>query len=261
MTTKKIAHFIVSTCCCLVITFQIVEAFSVSPLIQRIESTMKPSSISNDKLLPFIGMTTKRRHFSIQMSKSDKAENYLRKIPEEEDAPIPFVDEISSSFIDCFADAIAQVRGVEYTIGSPCDHSVALCYFDESDELIPVEIEEDLMDDVFPIAASIVEEEFGDELSLERTPQTLTLVGELEEGEVDEERAEEASLDEDEEDVEILLTFEHREKEYNLVRLLDPVLLVGKNTKGDSPQCILLSPEEADEVMPVLEEMFLGYQD
>ena len=29
----------------------------------------------------------------------------------------------------------------------------------------------------------IVEEEFGEELSLERTPQTLTLVGELEEGE------------------------------------------------------------------------------
>ena len=32
----------------------------------------------------------------------------------------------------------------------------------------------------------IVEEEFGEELTLERTPQTLTLVGELEEGEEDE---------------------------------------------------------------------------
>ena len=106
-----------------------------------------------------------------------------------------------------------------------------------------------------------MEEEFGYELSLERTPRTFTLVGELEERVVDEERVEESSLDENEEDVEILLTFEHREKEYNLVKLLDPVLLVGKNMKGDSPQCILLSPEEADEVMPVLEEMFLGYQD
>ena len=106
-----------------------------------------------------------------------------------------------------------------------------------------------------------MEEEFENELSLERTPQTFTLVGELEEGEVDEKRAEESSLDEDEEDVEILLTFEHREKEYNLVRLLEPVLVVGKNTKGDSPQCILLSLEEADEVMPVLKELFQAYQD
>ena len=106
-----------------------------------------------------------------------------------------------------------------------------------------------------------MEEEFGDELSLERTPQTLTLVGELEEGGVDEERVEEASLDEDEEDVEVLLIFEHREKEYNLVRLIDPVMIVEKNTKGDSPLCILLSLEEADEVMPVLKELFQAYQD
>lgn len=227
---------------------------------QKSSVTLKPPHSSDSASLTFLNLRTRRQHVSIRMNKSDnRAENSLRKVPEEEDAPIPFVDEKSSSFIDCFADAIAQVGGVEYTIGSPCDHSVALCYFDDNDELVPVEIDEDLMNDVFPIAASIVEEEFGEELSLERTPQTLTLIGELEEGEEDEEHTDEANLDEDEEDVEILLTFEHREKEYNLVRLVDPVLLVGKNTKGDEPGCILLSPEEADEIMPILEDMFLGY--
>lgn len=259
MVAVKSTNLIVTTCC-LMFVFQTVGAFSVSP--QKSSVTLKPHS-SDGGSLTFLELRTRtrRQHFSTRMSKSDRAENSLRKVPEEEDAPIPFVDEISSSFIDCFADAIAQVGGVEYTIGSPCDHSVALCYFDDNGELIPVEIEEDLMNDVFPIAASIVEEEFGEELSLERTPQTLTLVGELEEGEEDEEHTEEANLDEDEEDVEILLTFEHREKEYNLVRLIDPVLLVGKNTKGNIPKCILLSPEEADEIMPILEDMFLGYDE
>ena len=57
------------------------------------------------------------------------------------------------SFDDRYADAIAHVGGVQYSIGSPCDHSVALCYFDENDEVIPVELEEDLMDKVFLIAA------------------------------------------------------------------------------------------------------------
>lgn len=251
----------VSTYCHLVITFRIAEAFSIPPQqIQWREKVTSKPSIINDKSPAFVGLTT--RHFSTQMSKSDTAENFLRRIPEEEeDIPIPFVDDINMSFIDCYADAIAQVGGFQYTIGSPCDHSVALCYFDENNELIPVELEEDLMDDVFPVAASIVEEEFGEELSLERTPQTLTLVGELEEGGEDEEYSDGSDLDEDEEDVEILLTFDHMGNEYNLVRLIDPVLLVGKNTEGDDPKCTLLSPEEADEVMPILEEMFLGYQE
>jgi len=261
MVVVNIPYVIVTTFC-LMATLRTVEAFSVSPQIYRKKSLLsKPCTTTDDASLAFLGLRARCQHVSIQMGKSDNAENSLRKVPEEDDTPIPFVDEPSSSFIDCFADAIAQVRGVEYTIGSPCDHSVALCYFDENDELIPVETEEDLMNDVFPIAASIVEEEFGEELSLERTPQTLTLVGELEEGDVDDEQMEEENLDEDEEDVEILLTFEHREKEFNLVRLIDPVLLVGKNTEGKDPRCILLSPEEADEIMPILEEMFLGYQD
>lgn len=104
------------------------------------------------------------------------------------------------------------------------------------------------MDDIFPICESIVQEEFGEELVLQRTPQTLTLVGELETDEDDDEYddedednlTDESNLDDgnededdnDEEDVELLLSFEHRGKEFNLVRLLDPTLLVGKNTKS-----------------------------
>lgn len=108
-----------------------------------------------------------------------------------------------------------------------------------------------------------MEEEFGEELSLERTPQTLTLVGELvEEGEEDEEDEEDEDfMEEDEEDVEILLSFEQEGTEYCLVRLLDPVLLVGKAISDDDKRVRLLTPEESDKVMPALEQMFLSAEE
>ena len=76
--------------------------------------------------------------------------------PDEEGLPIPFVDLEGSSFIECYADSFATVKGVQYTIGVPCDYAVALCYFDEQEQLIPVELDDEMMDDVFPVAASIV---------------------------------------------------------------------------------------------------------
>jgi len=66
--------------------------------------------------------------------------------------------------------------------------------------------------------------------------------------------------DEDEDDteeVEIILSFEHKGTEYSLVRLLDPILLVGKQDPDNASRRILLTPDEADEVMPALEEIFM----
>jgi hypothetical protein len=124
------------------------------------------------------------------------------------------------------------------------------------------------MDDVYPMAESIVEEEFGDELVLQRTPQTLTLVGELEDEEdemldrYDEDDNDEEDDDDDEEEVEVLLSFDYRGKQFHLVRLLDPILLVGKNAGDDSDDTrVLLTPEESERVMPVLEEMLLEFHD
>lgn len=85
--------------------------------------------------------------------------------------------------IDCYVDSYATLDGEEFTIGSPCDYAVALCYFEGEEQLVPIELDDPLMDDVFPIAEGIIEDEFGEELVLLRTPQTLTLVGELEEDE------------------------------------------------------------------------------
>lgn len=188
----------------------------------------------------------------------------LSPVPSDlEGVPIPFID--GSSFIECYADSIATVDGVEYTIGVPCDYAVALCYLDDDSQLIPVELDDEMMDDVFPLAESIVAEEFGEELVLQRTPQTLTLVGELEDDDDDEDEFEEdddLSLeDEDDEEVEVLLSFEHRGKEFNLVRILDPVLLVGKQCPETPDNRLMLSPGESESVMPILEELFLEFHE
>jgi hypothetical protein len=186
---------------------------------------------------------------------------------EEEGVPIPFVDKEGNRFIECYADSIATVEGEEYTIGVPCDYCVALCYTDDDNNLVPVELNDKLMDDIFPIAENVISEEFGEELVLQRTPQTLTLVGELEEDEddADENDVDEENDDDDpydgEEEVELLLTFDHRDREYSLVRLMDPVLLVGR-TDADRPDLrVLLTPEESEEIMPVLESAFLKYHE
>jgi hypothetical protein len=188
----------------------------------------------------------------------------LQRVPSDEDGvPIPFVDLEGSNFIECYADSFTSIDGVEYTIGVPCDYAVALCYFDQEEQLIPVELDDEMMDDVFPVAAGIVEEEFGEELSLHKTPQTLTLVGELEEDDDDDEDSDDDDddMEDGEEEVEILLSFEHRGKEFNLVRLLDPVLLVGKEDPENPERRILLSLEESEKVMPVLEGMFLEFHE
>ena len=193
----------------------------------------------------------------------------MRVQEEDEGVAIPFLDTTENSFIECYADSIAMVGGIEYTIGVPCDYCVALCYFDPNGNLVPVELHDKLMDDIYPVAENIVLEEFGEELSLQRTPQTLTLVGELEEDEDDsEDDLEDDEDDEDEdspyggeEDVEVLLSFEHRGTEFNLVRLLDPVLLVGKRDPERSDMRNLLTPEESDRIMPILEDMFLQFHE
>jgi len=204
-------------------------------------------------------------------TKTDKGEgdHLMRVAEEDEGVAIPFLDIDGNSFIECYADSVARISGVEYTIGVPCDYCVALCYFEPDGNLVPVELNDKLMDDIFPVAENIVSEEFGEELALQRTPQTLTLVGELEDEDDEDEDSDDDEDDEDddsflsagEEDVEVLLSFEHRGAEFNLVRLLDPVLLVGK-PNADRPNLRdLLTPEESEEVMPRLEEMFLKYHE
>ena len=199
---------------------------------------------------------------SLMASKSDSSSPTFQKIDDDDEGvAIPFLDRAENSFIECYADSVITVDKVKYTIGVPCDYCVALCYF-EGETLLPVELTDDLMDDIFPVAENIVGEEFEEELVLQRTPQTLTLVGELEEDD-DDRDGEDDDRDEfnGEEEVEVLLSFEHRGKDYNLVRMLDPVLLVGKTDPERPDLRVLLTPDESEKIMPILEKTFLTYVD
>jgi len=202
---------------------------------------------------------------SLFASNRDSLPAFIRVSEEDEGVPIPFLDRTENSFIECYADSVITVDKVDYTIGIPCDYCVALCYF-EGENLLPVELNDELMNDIFPIAENIVSEEFEEELVLQRTPQTLTLVGELDD---DEDDADESDDDDDddnddyngEEEVEVLLSFEHRDKDFNLVRMLDPVLLVGKTDTERPDLRVLLTPEESEKIMPILEQTFLTHHD
>mmetsp|Transcript_38 Transcript_38/g.56 ORF Transcript_38/g.56 Transcript_38/m.56 type:complete len:260 (+) Transcript_38:91-870(+) len=237
-------------------TFHISLSFSIPTRNNRPAfGISNPSHISKTKKCP---------SNLVLYASTKKQRNSLQKLPETETKQVPFIDSETESFIECFIDSVATLDEVEYAIGAPCDYSVALCYFEDDDQLVPIELDEELMDEVFPIAERIVEDEFGDELMLQRTPQTLTLVGELEEDE--DENEDDILFDDDsdaelEEEVEILLSFEHNDAEFHLVRLLDPVLLVGKAHPDGEDKRFLLTPEESDKVMPELEEIFLAYQD
>ena len=100
---------------------------------------------------------------ALEMTSGGNADdNTLARVSDDEEGtPIPFLDADGKSFIECFADSTAILDGVTYTIGVPCDHSVALCYI-ENDGLIPVELDDRLMDDVFPIAEATIADEFGE---------------------------------------------------------------------------------------------------
>ena len=162
-------------------------AFSHPSHHHHIFGVVSPSSSSsptpyNIRLQFQKHISSKIQQSPLWMSNDDDGNNKFEKIDEDDDQILAFIDS-SSTFsddkgIDCYVDSYATVDGVQYTIGSPCDYAVALCYFEGDDEqLVPIELDDPLMDDIFPIAAGIIEDEFGEELVLLRTPQTLTLVG------------------------------------------------------------------------------------
>jgi hypothetical protein len=94
---------------------------------------------------------------SAAATKVSNDDNELLRVPPNMDGvEIPFLDNDGKSFIECYADSVCKVQGVEYTVGVPCDTAVSICYYDAGGELVPIELDEELMDDVFSVAESIV---------------------------------------------------------------------------------------------------------
>ena len=150
-----------------------VSAFLLPPSHQRYSLPSAASEINTS----FMKQQSIRKTNNRRLDPIFMAGEKFEKIDDDDDVVIAFMDDSGENGIDCYVDSYATVDGVEYTIGIPCDYTVALCYFEGDEQLVPIELDDPLMDDIFPIAEGIIEDEFGEELALLRTPQTLTLVG------------------------------------------------------------------------------------
>lgn len=176
------------------------------------------------------------------------SDNSLEMIPpvDGEYEPVQFTD--GTGVVDCFVDAVATINDVQYTVGHVCDNAADIVYLDEDGDLVPIEVDDQLMEEIFPVAVKALKEEFP-EFELLRTPATLTLAGDLGEEE------EEVEEDGDEASAELLVSFQHTDKEYMVVRPLDLMLLVAIAEPNSADQRVLISNEVAEEIMPTLMEM------
>jgi hypothetical protein len=124
---------------------------------------------------------------------------------------------------------------------------------DGEEGLVLIESDDDLMDQLFPIAKELVEQDEAAKLALYRTPATLTLAGNLG---IDDDGDEDDEDDEEEEEAaDLLLSFDFEGKEYNLVRPTDLMLLVGKADTDNEEGRVLINDEESETIMPTLMEM------
>jgi len=207
------------------------------------------SNIQCNNFFGHHGPAMKNQRTAIVMSATSNDNNNKLEMIEGELEPIPFTESSPTTskgepIVECYVDAIATIDNTQYMVGHTCDHAIDIVFIDEEDELVPIEIEDDLMDDIFPMAAKAMKEEFPD-CTLRRTPASLTLEGDL--GEEDEE--------DDEATAELLVTFEYDGTEYNVVRPFDLMLLVATTDENNPEQNILIDDEKAEEVMPTLMEM------
>ncbi|CAM9097028.1 unnamed protein product [Phaeothamnion confervicola] len=108
----------------------------------------------------------------------------LEDVPEHLKREILLLRELETGrAIECYPDAFAEVDGQRYVIAEPCDWSVSIGRPNKEGGLEPVAVDSKLMDRIFPLLQSYLEE---DEIHLFRTPVTLTLQGEfLEDGDDD----------------------------------------------------------------------------
>ena len=139
----------------------------------------------------------------------------------------------------------------------PVDNAVDIAFIEEDEDgeegLVLIESDDELMDQLFPIAKKLVEQDEDAKLALYRTPATLTLAGNL--GIDDDEDEEDEDGEDEEEAADLLLSFDFDGKEYNLVRPTDLMLLVGKEDADNKDGRVLINDEESETIMPTLMEM------
>jgi Protein of unknown function (DUF3727)/Protein of unknown function (DUF1292) len=173
-----------------------------------------------------------------------------------DEVSVTLTDEVGRS-LTCNVEYSMNVEGQDYVLLLPVDSPVEIFTWhgDDSDEAAILVEDETEIDKIFDTARVVLQEQ---NLSLQRTAVTLTVVGELPEF-PDEDLAPDAES-ENESDFEELLwltSFYHEEQEYAIYTPLDPFFILARMSDDGKPE--LLSPEEyqkLEPLLPMLEDQF-----
>lgn len=173
-----------------------------------------------------------------------------------DEVSVTLTDEVGRS-LTCNVEYSMNVEGQDYVLLLPVDSPVEIFTWhgDDSDEAAILVEDETEIDKIFDTAKVVLQEQ---NLSLQRTAVTLTVVGEL--PEFPEEDVVSDTESEEESDFEELLwltSFYHEEQEYAIYTPLDPFFILARMSDDGKPE--LLSPEEyqkLEPLLPMLEDQF-----
>jgi hypothetical protein len=152
--------------------------------------------------------------------------------------------------LPCYVEHQFEMNGVEYAVLLPVNIPVDLVTWfgdDESDDEEADLATDEQIDGVFETAKAVLAQQ---DLLLQRTALTLTVVGEIPELDEAIEALNETDSDEDEEELLCLANFYEGEQEYGLYVPIDPMLVLARINAEAKPE--LLTDEELDELEPLL---------
>mmetsp|Transcript_9752 Transcript_9752/g.14971 ORF Transcript_9752/g.14971 Transcript_9752/m.14971 type:complete len:382 (+) Transcript_9752:68-1213(+) len=92
---------------------------------------------------------------------------------------IPFVDQSGRNFIDCKIAFMVELDGSNYAIGVPFEHSAGISFQKKDGTVTYMSPDDDENEELMQIMAAQLQQEFGEDVSLKRTPRVLTIAGDL----------------------------------------------------------------------------------
>lgn len=176
---------------------------------------------------------------------------------EMDDPTVTLTDEAGRSLL-CYLELSFEVEEREYMLLHPVDSPVEIFVWQEDEEegeetLVDVDAPE--INQVFATAEAVLAEQ---NLKLKHTAISLTIEGDLPEF-IEEDILTleiENGHEPEPEEFQFLASFYHEEQEYAIYTPLDPLLFIAQMNANNQPE--LLSPEEFQQIQPILEEQFFS---
>lgn len=170
---------------------------------------------------------------------------------------VTLTDETGRS-LDCLVEHVMKQENSTYLLLMPIDSPVTIIAWDddqESSEAIWVEEEREIKR-IFPDAQAVLAEF---DLSLKYTAFTLTISGDL--PSTDSEEILTLEIEEQDgylatEEFQYLASFYHNQQEYEIYTPIAPILFLAK--RNQAGKLILLSPDELQDIQPLLEEFLFN---